>query len=340
LGNGQVTISWTDITPVASLTTPQAEFCVGDTVTYTATSTNNATSYTWTTTGDLSIIAGQGTNSVAVVGSGSTNIGTIEVFASDATCSIDGPATTAFTVVVNALPTVTANATDNILCAGESTTLTGGGTATSFVWNNGVNDGDVVSPGNTTVYSVVGTDVNGCSSEASVTVTVNSLPAVALNGSLEGTVCGNQDITLTGTPAGGTYAVVSGTASALSGNIFNAQAQGTWDIAYTYTDGNGCTNADTLAYNVNCLLGLEILGANGTVNIFPNPSTGTFTINSGVAITGTVELFDEMGRLVYTQAVSQMKNKQFEVKNLTPGVYNITITNGGDVYSGKLKVVK
>lgn len=340
LGNGQVTISWTDLTPAASLTTPPNQFCIGDTVTYSATSTNNATVYTWTTTGDLSIVGGQGTNTVAVVGSGVTNMGTIEVYAYDGVCDLTGPATTAFTVLVNALPTVTANSSDNDFCAGGTTTLTGGGTATSFAWDNGVNDGDVVTPANTTVYTVVGTDANGCSAEAAVTVTVNPLPAVALNGSLEGTVCGNQDITLTGTPSGGTYSVVSGTAGALSGNIFNAQTQGTWEIAYSFTDGNGCTNADTLAYNVNCLLGLEILGANGTVNIYPNPSNGNFTINSGVAITGTVELFDEMGRLVYTQAVSQMKNKQFEVKNLTPGIYNITITNGGDVYSGKMKVVK
>ncbi|MCC6701395.1 MAG: T9SS type A sorting domain-containing protein [Fluviicola sp.] len=340
LGNGVVSITYSDLTPVASLTTPLNQFCVGDTVSYTATSTNNATVYTWNTTGDLSIISGQGTNTVAVVGSGVTNMGTIEVYAYDGVCDLTGPATTAFTVLVNALPTVTANSSDNDFCAGGTTTLTGGGTATSFVWDNGVNDGDVVTPANTTVYTVVGTDANGCSAEAAVTVTVNPLPAVALNGSLEGTVCGNQDITLTGTPSGGTYSVVSGTAGALTGNIFNAQTQGTWQIAYTYTDGNGCSNADTLDYNVNCLLGLEILGANGTVNIYPNPSNGNFTINSGVAITGTVELFDEMGRLVYTQAVSQMKNKQFEVKNLTPGIYNITITNGGDVYSGKMKVVK
>jgi hypothetical protein len=340
LGNGQVTISWTDLTPVASLVTPQIEFCVGDTAVYSATSTNTATSFTWTVTGDLSIISGQGTNVIQVVGSGITNAGTIEVYAEDANCSLVGPTTAAFTVLVNALPTVTANASANNLCVGESTTLTGGGTASTFTWNNGLNDGDVVTPANTTVYTVSGTDVNGCSSQASVTVTVNPLPVVALNGSLEGTVCGNQDITLTGTPAGGTYMVVSGTTSDLNGNIFNATSQGVYEIAYTYTDGNGCTNADTLTYNINCMLGLEILGANGTISIYPNPSNGNFTINSGITISGTVELFDEMGRLVYAQAVSQMKNKQFEVKNLAPGIYNITITNGSDVYSGKLKVVK
>jgi hypothetical protein len=134
--------------------------------------------------------------------------------------------------------------------------------------------------------------------------------------------------------------VVSGTTSDLNGNIFNATSQGVYEIAYTYADGNGCTNADTLTYNINCMLGLEILGANGTISIYPNPSNRNFTINSGITISGTVELFDEMGRLVYAQAVSQMKNKQFEVKNLAPGIYNITITNGSDVYSGKLKVVK
>ncbi|MEY8861203.1 hypothetical protein AB9K23_05795, partial [Tenacibaculum singaporense] len=44
------------------------------------------------------------------------------------------------TIIVNPLPTVTANASATTVCAGESVTLTGGG-ADSYVWDNGVSDG-------------------------------------------------------------------------------------------------------------------------------------------------------------------------------------------------------
>lgn len=67
---------------------------------------------------------------------------------------------------------------DNLLCEGESSDLTAVG-ANGYTWQPDLNVGSIsnVSPNSTTTYTVLGTDVNGCSSSASFTVNVESINA-------------------------------------------------------------------------------------------------------------------------------------------------------------------
>ena len=67
---------------------------------------------------------------------------------------------------------------DNLLCEGESSDLTAIG-ANGYTWQPDLNVGSIsnVSPNSTTTYTVLGTDVNGCSSSASFTVNVESINA-------------------------------------------------------------------------------------------------------------------------------------------------------------------
>ena len=74
-------------------------------------------------------------------------------------------------VTVNALPTVNAGL-DVAICPDDSVQLNGGGGVTNN-WIN-YNNGDFVSPTNNSVYSVIGTDDNGCTASDSIIVTVNS----------------------------------------------------------------------------------------------------------------------------------------------------------------------
>ncbi len=68
---------------------------------------------------------------------------------------------------------ITGNTTINY---GESTTLNAIG-AITYQWSNGANTASItVSPTSTTVYYVTGTNSNGCSGTANVTVTVNPIP--------------------------------------------------------------------------------------------------------------------------------------------------------------------
>ncbi len=84
-------------------------------------------------------------------------------------------------VTVNDLPMADAGE-DQTICEGGSVTLmaTGG---TEYDWNEGLGDMSEleVSPTEDTVYTVVVTDENGCSSSDELTVTVNQNPIISIN---------------------------------------------------------------------------------------------------------------------------------------------------------------
>jgi hypothetical protein len=102
--------------------------------------------------------------------------------------------TAAVTVTVNPNPNISIAGT-NTSCAGSTINLiaTGGNT---YTWSTGALTSAMAdAPTQNTVYTVVGTNTaTGCSSQASWTVTVNSIPQVTVTGPTA--MCINQTITL------------------------------------------------------------------------------------------------------------------------------------------------
>lgn len=83
------------------------------------------------------------------------------------------------TVTVNANPSVTALASNTLICVGNSAVLTASTTATSYAWNTGATTMSIsVSPTVTTTYTVNVTDVTTCSSSAVVTVNVSTCTGI------------------------------------------------------------------------------------------------------------------------------------------------------------------
>jgi len=86
------------------------------------------------------------------------------------------------TLTVNALPTLSIAATRTSICVKQTTSLTASG-ATSYTWNlstpSASNAGVSVAPLSTTVYSVGGTDANGCVNSQTATVIVNACAGLA-----------------------------------------------------------------------------------------------------------------------------------------------------------------
>lgn len=151
------------------------------------------------------------------------------------------------TVTINPLPVVTCP-NDTTLCSNEPAyTLTGvtppGGTFSGTGVSGGMFNPALASPG-VNVITYTYTDVNLCSANCTIDITVNTAPVV--DAGLYGPACiDDPDITLSGSPPGGTW---SGTG--VTGNMFDPSF-GTQAVTYTFTDVNLCTDSETTTIIVN-----------------------------------------------------------------------------------------
>lgn len=221
-----------------------------------------------TGTGTWSLISGTGTiTSVNSPSTTLTSLGTgINSFVWSISNGVCPASTDTVKIKVNPTPSVTANTTGSVVCAGTNVTLTGSG-ANSYTWTGGVTNGVAFAPSSTQTYSVTGTDINGCSNTATITVTVNSLPAVTANASSTA-VCNGQSITLTGGGAN-TYTWSSGVTNGIA---FTPSSTQTYTV--NGTDLNGCVNSATKTITVNSL---PTVTANATATVICNGQTVTLT---------------------------------------------------------------
>jgi len=146
-------------------------------------------------------------------------------------------------IVVYELPVVTASASDEEICEGDEVTFTGEG-ATTYEWDMGVTDGEAIAIEESGVFTVTGTDDNGCENTDEVEVTVYELPVVEATADSE-EICDGDEITLAGEGAED-YDWDMGVTD---GEAF-APEVGTETYTVTGTDDNGCENTDEIEITV------------------------------------------------------------------------------------------
>jgi gliding motility-associated-like protein len=201
-----------------SLSVNNATICSGQTATLAA---NGATSYTWNTTATSSSIS---------VSPTSTTIYTVD--GSNGSCS----GTNTATVVVNSTPTLAIINSPNI-CSGQTATLTASG-ANTYTWTTLETTSSItVSPTSTTIYTVAGTDVNGCvSSTESTTLGVSATPSITINSA---SICVGQTATLI---ASGATSYTWSTTETTSSISVNPITNTTYSVS---GDNGGCTSNQT-----------------------------------------------------------------------------------------------
>ncbi|HXP48406.1 MAG TPA: hypothetical protein VN922_00545, partial [Bacteroidia bacterium] len=150
-------------------------------------------------------------------------------------------------ITVNSTPTITANASSNAICAGQSTTLTANG-ASSYTWSPStglkVTTGSPVTanPGTSTRYIVTGTSGAGCPDTASVSVTVNPTPTISLKVMGNDTICKGKSITITAS-GGSSYAWSPGGGTGSSVNVSPASSPTTYTVI-AYSLNGACSDTD------------------------------------------------------------------------------------------------
>jgi PKD repeat protein len=237
--NGFITIYVMNLPTVANATfTPSTTICQGTTVVFDGTSSTNASSYSWSfPQGNPSMSTATGPFASVSFGNSGTHNYSLQI------TSVCGTDTYNGTITINSSPTVTANASATTICAGNPVTLTGGGTASSYSWDNGVTNGVPFTPSVTTTYTVTGTGTNTCQNTAQVTVTVNPSPTVTANATST-SICTGTSVTLTGSGNATSYSWNNGVTN---GVPFTPSTTTTYTV--TGTTGS-CSNTDQITITV------------------------------------------------------------------------------------------
>jgi gliding motility-associated-like protein len=305
------------VNSLPTVTTNSASICVGQqTATLTA---NGAVTYSWIPGTGLSST----TASVVTGTPGSTQNYTL--VGMDANGCLNGTITSIF---VNSLPTVTVNS--GTICLGQQTaTLTANG-ASTYSWSpaTGLNvaTGAAVTgtPTSTQNYTVVGTDVNGCYSDATSTIVVNATPTITVNSA---TIClGQQTATLSANGAD-TYTWSPGTGlSSINAGTVTGTPVATENYTLTGTDINGCYSSTTATITVSPIPTVTVADA----TVCP-ASSATLTASGATNYTWTPNQFLNTafnGTVISTPSVTTTYTIDAETAScVTSTVVTVTISN-------------
>jgi hypothetical protein len=198
-----------------------------------------------------------------------------------------------------------AAAVTGVACNGNSTgaidlTVSGGTGAYTYLWSNGATTEDISSLPSAT-YNVTVTDVNGCTVQASTTITQPQSPltltTTQVNVLCNGASTGSVNLTVSGGTAGYSYLWSNGS----TGEDLTGLPAGTYSV--TVTDANGCT-AMTVATITEPLPILLTGSVNGN--------------NIDISVSG--------GTVPYNYSWSSGDVTQ-DLANVSSGTYSVTVTD-------------
>jgi hypothetical protein len=155
------------------------------------------------------------------------------------------------TIIINPLPLVGVSPSSDNICDGDILTLTANGADSIYSWSPNINISSTtsnpvnVNPSVNTTYTVIGTDVNGCTGQASAVITVSPIvtpifpPIPAL--------CVNDTPPLLPTTS------INGITGTWSPTTINTSAPGSTTYTFTPNDPNQCGETITTSVTIDPL---------------------------------------------------------------------------------------
>lgn len=231
----------------------------------------------------------------------------------------------------------------DVICSGSTITLsanaTGNTGTNSYAWSTG----SIAQTTNVTAsgtYTVTATD-NTCS--ASNTFTVNNATPGVASFSATFDILGTHIVNnSTGSVVTNIWDFGDGTTN-IDSNLeftYGYSHDGTYTITLTAVDACGDTTTASHQVTVTNVSGIESVGLNNTVSIFPNPIHDQVTVNvDGKTESYYFNIYNIQGKLVRSVQGTTGSTLQINTQNLSHGMYFYKIEmNSGANKSGKLLV--
>jgi trimeric autotransporter adhesin len=223
------------------------------------------------------------------------------------------------------------------ICKGNTTSLSSsvsGGSWNSYNASIANVDASGNVTGHNTGISTIGyfTTTDGI---AYINVTVNAEPA-AIAGTP--TVCIAATTSLTHTASGGTWSSSNASIATVDATG-NCSGLAVGSALITYTLPTGCYSMFGMGV-IACPTEVKTARDNNcTINVYPNPSAGTFSISlpdrEGNSV---VTVSDILGKTILTRDAGNNKTIDCTIPNAIPGNYFVKVTTGKNIYRSSLVI--
>jgi hypothetical protein len=215
---------------------------------------------------------------------------------------------------------------NNFICAGVTTSLTASG-ANSYTWSNGnVGNPLIISPQATTIYTVTGTAINGCTNTAIKTQSVAPNPTLIISGNY--TICPGRESFLAAYGAS-TYTWSNGSQS----QFLTLSPSETTTYSVIGIDYQGCSSTKTVTIVVEGCVGVnEFYSSDLEIKIYPNPSSGNVFLETEHTV--QINIFDDLGKLISQKELEKGMHR-IDLREYNSGVYLLKISE-----AHSLKVLK
>jgi hypothetical protein len=188
----------------------------------------------------------------------------------------------------------------------------------------------VASVSSTTTYSVTVTDAGGCPATDEVSILIYPVNASAGNSV---TICQGGTVTLNAS-GGNSYSWYP-SAFLNTTTIANPTASPTVTITYyaKITDTAGCYAIDSVKVFVDsCFVGVTEENISTYINIYPNPSTGIFTLQMPE---GEIEIYNALGENIYSSKIFS-KASEIDLDKQQNGIYFLRLKTEKGIETRKI----
>lgn len=209
------------------------------------------------------------------------------------------------------------NPTSCINCNGMvSGTASGGTPGYTYLWSPSGCTTQTCTGLCSGTYTFTVTDANGCTGSAIVTLTAPGAPMVTTsttpatqpncnNGTATANVSNPGTYSYTWTPGGQTTQTATGLST------------GSYTVCVMNVS-NGCSTC--VGVTINCVTGIEETNIEGSVSVYPNPSSGLFVIETSNLLNTYLEVTNVLGSIVYSTEIKADKTT-IDLSGAGKGVY-------------------